>query len=156
MSIALPPCSLPAFLVALRDGLRARPALAEAVVTIAPLPPDHPAVPTIVLAGTSASDQAIRTFGQMTINEEYTIDGRCWWISPDLAGDAAVEAALTGAFGLYAEVEGLLRSSATAPRVNGAVMRAEASLTRYTPTIWDVGTGVALEFQIRVQNELHP
>jgi len=156
MSVPLPPCSLPAFLVALRDGLRARNGLAGVTVTIAPVPPDAIVSPMIRFAGTTDASQAIRTFGQVTVEENYTVEGRLWWIAGGEYGDAAIEAALTGAFGLYAEIEGYLRGSNTAPRVGGTVMRAEASLTRYVPEIFDTGTGVVLEFQIRVQNELHP
>lgn len=148
--------SIPGFVRALRDGLRARPGLAGVTVTAAPVSAEDVAPRLIRLGGSQDGEQRIRTFTRHTVEEVYSIEGTIWWIAVETFGDDAIDAAQDGAFGLYAEIEDFLRSSPTSPRVNGTVMRAEASLARYVPTLFDTGTGVVLDFRVRVQNELTP
>lgn len=148
--------SIPAFVRALRDGLRSRPGLAGVTVTAAPVSPEDVAPRLIRLGGSPDGEQRIRTYGRPTIEEQYSLEGVIWWVEAGKHGDAAIDAAQDGAFALYGEVEDFLRESAVAARVNGAVMQAQASLARYQPTLFDTGTGVVLEFRVRVLNELAP
>ena len=148
--------SIPTFVRALRDGLRLRSGLAGVTVTAAPVAPEDVTPRTIRLGGSDDGEQRIRTYSRATVEESYSVEGVIWWVEAGKHGDAAIDAAQDGAFGLYGEIEDFLRETAAAPRVNGSVMQAQASLARYLPTLFDTGTGVVLEFRVRVLNELAP
>jgi hypothetical protein len=149
--------SIPAFLAALRTGLRAAVA-SNVFVTIAPVAADDLKPRMIRLQGiTEDAPDAIRTIGtRRTIDEAYTLTGQIHWIGEGLYGDDALDAAIAGAFGLYATIQTFLRGTTTGPKVTDTVQRAEVSLSAYRPQLYDVGTGVELEFRIRVVNELVP
>src|SRR5262245_36526680 len=147
---------IPQFVRSLRDGLRARPGLAGVAVTAAPVAPEDVTPRLIRLGGAPDGETRLRTYGRPTIEEQYSLEGVIWWVEAGKWGDAALDAAQDGAFGLYGELEDFLRESAVAARANGTVMQAQASLARYQPTLFDTGTGVVLEFRVRVLNELTP
>lgn len=143
--------SIATFIPALRAALRAWPALAGVAITAAPVPPAEIASPMIRIGGTENSDQAYVSFGGKARREEYAIGGRLWFIAAEGSGDAALDVALAGAAALYAEVEQCLVAD---PHVGGTVGTAQPALTRYVPDLFEQGTGVVLEFQVRVVNEL--
>jgi len=146
-----PTSSIQFFVPALRDGLRAWAGLAGVTITAGPVAPDDIEPRMIRLAGTTNHLQEYNSAFGRTRKESYTFNGRIWWIAVDSAGDAAIDAALTGAFGLYGEIERYLQSD---PHVGGTVMVAQATGADYTPVLFDIGTGAELQFTIGVDHEL--
>jgi len=146
-----PTSSIQFFIPALRDGLRAWAGLADVTITAAPVAPENIVPQMIRLGGTTNHNQAYSSIGGRTRQEAYTLNGRIWWIAVDSAGDAAVDEALQGAFGLYGEIERYLQSD---PRVSNTVMLAQAASGDHNPVLFDIGTGVEIQFTIMVETEL--
>lgn len=146
-----PTSSIQYFVPALRDGLRAWAGLAGVTITAAPVAPDNITPQMIRLMGTQNHQTAYNTFGGRTRHESYTLQGRLWYVVTDDAGDTALDTALAGGYGLYGEIERYLQSD---PHVGGTVMLAQPASGDYSPVLFDIGTGVQIEFTIAVEHEL--
>lgn len=152
MSAATAPTStIPAVIMALRDGLRGWAGLDGVTITAAPVAAEDIVPQMIRLTGMTGHQQAYNSIGGRTRKESYTLTGQLWWIATDSAGDEAIDEALAGGYGLYGEIERYLQSD---PHLGGAVMTAQATSGDYTPVLFDVGTGVEIQFTVAVETEL--